>query len=293
MKFDKTFIAIRERGILDILDLALHVATDHFRALACLLVVGVLPWVVLDFWLLGWMIGDDDFSSYYYWCMFLLVVNQAHVGTTFMTRYLGQAMFAGKTSVKWTIGDVIKTTPYYYWIHGLWRMVVPAAVLGLLMHIEHYDETILVGSFLLPLCVFTGCAFRAFRPFVSEVLLLERTPISKKNPKLVHFSKRSKTLHGSASSDLFGRFMSVVFFLTPLFFSCYAMFVTIDGVLNLRANTEWSFAPYYWIAALWIIAGYAAVVRFLSYIDIRIRQEGWAVELRVRAEGQLLVDSLD
>ena len=71
------------------------------------------------------------------------------------------------------------------------------------------------------------------------------------------------------------------------------MFVTIDGVLNLRANTEWSFAPYYWIAALWIIAGYAAVVRFLSYIDIRIRQEGWAVELRVRAEGQLLVDSLD
>jgi len=36
--------------------------------------------------------------------------------------------------------------------------------------------------------------------------------------------------------------------------------------------------------SMWIVAGYFTVVRFLSYLDLRIRREGWEVELRVRAE---------
>ena len=36
--------------------------------------------------------------------------------------------------------------------------------------------------------------------------------------------------------------------------------------------------------AMWLVATYIAVVRFLSYLDLRIRNEGWEVELRLRAE---------
>ncbi|MFK7770093.1 MAG: hypothetical protein AB8B55_22985 [Mariniblastus sp.] len=292
MKFDKTFIAIRERGILDILDLALHVATDHFRALACLLLIGVAPWLLFDFWLIGHLIHLEEMSGVYFWGMFLLVANQAQIGTTFMTRYLGQAMFAGKTTVAWTVRDVLKTTPYFYWIHGLWRMVIPVALLGLGLRSRDPDMVYVIVGFWIPFFVAVGILFRSLRPFVSEVLLLERTPISKKSNQ-VHFAKRSSSLHGASSSELFGRFVSVGFFMIPLGFACYAMFVSIDSVLNLQSNSEFSLHGYYWVVALWIIAGYAAIVRFLSYIDIRIRQEGWAVELRIRAEGQTLVGSND
>jgi hypothetical protein len=40
--------------------------------------------------------------------------------------------------------------------------------------------------------------------------------------------------------------------------------------------------------AMWIVAGYFCVVRFLSYLDLRIRREGWEVELRMRAEAARL-----
>jgi hypothetical protein len=39
-----------------------------------------------------------------------------------------------------------------------------------------------------------------------------------------------------------------------------------------------------WPIAIWIVLGYFAVVRFLCYLDLRIRHEGWEVELLMRAE---------
>jgi hypothetical protein len=35
---------------------------------------------------------------------------------------------------------------------------------------------------------------------------------------------------------------------------------------------------------IWIVIGFFAVVRFLCYLDLRIRREGWEVELAMRAE---------
>ena len=38
------------------------------------------------------------------------------------------------------------------------------------------------------------------------------------------------------------------------------------------------------LSVLWLVLGGFAVVRYLSYLDLRIRREGWEVELLVRAE---------
>ena len=43
--------------------------------------------------------------------------------------------------------------------------------------------------------------------------------------------------------------------------------------------------------ALWITAMYLTVVRFLSYLDLRIRYEGWEVELRMRAEANRMAEA--
>jgi hypothetical protein len=41
-------------------------------------------------------------------------------------------------------------------------------------------------------------------------------------------------------------------------------------------------------AAMWLVVGFTTVVRFLSYLDLRIRHEGWEVELLMRAEAMRL-----
>ncbi len=38
------------------------------------------------------------------------------------------------------------------------------------------------------------------------------------------------------------------------------------------------------VSAFWLVMAYFTVVRFLSYLDQRIRAEGWEVELLLRAE---------
>jgi hypothetical protein len=294
VKFDKTFIAIRQRNVLEIFDLALHVSRVHFRSLFWLLVIGALPWIALDIALTYWMMGDFDYPLTYYWVMVLLVVNQAQVGTSFMTYYLGQAMFVGQPGIWEVVKSVIKSSSFFIWVHGGLRMVIPAVLVALMLDDSSVDALLATTLFFLPGVVIIGLMVRAFRPFVSEILLLERTPIRKKKSlNQIYFGRRSNSLHGANGSELFGRFITSILFGVPLAFSCYSMFIIIDSSLNIRANSETTYAPYYFAISLWIVAGFMSIVRFLSYIDIRIRQEGWAVELRMRAEGLRLQEAFE
>jgi hypothetical protein len=45
---------------------------------------------------------------------------------------------------------------------------------------------------------------------------------------------------------------------------------------------------FYLPLSAWLVAGYLAVVRFLQYLDLRIRREGWEIELQLRAEAARL-----
>ena len=58
MKFDQTYIAIRTRGILEILDLSLHVIRDHFRPLSVLWICGVLPCALANWYVTRWMMTE-------------------------------------------------------------------------------------------------------------------------------------------------------------------------------------------------------------------------------------------
>ncbi len=42
----------------------------------------------------------------------------------------------------------------------------------------------------------------------------------------------------------------------------------------------------------WLVVGYLTVVRFLAYLDLRIRREGWEVELMMRNEAARLTRQL-
>ena len=75
----------------------------------------------------------------------------------------------------------------------------------------------------------------------------------------------------------------------------WCCFCSVWCSLILLANLlldQWEGDPLvytlYYPLALWTVLGFFAVVRFLGYLDLRIRREGWEVELMMRAEGARL-----
>ena len=88
MQLAKTQIAIRERSILEILDLALHIIRDHAVQLMMALAIGVLPFVVLNHWLFGWMSDVEygvTFPFAYVWTSILVITLEAQVATVFVS----------------------------------------------------------------------------------------------------------------------------------------------------------------------------------------------------------------
>jgi len=291
MDFSKTFISIRTRSAFQIYDLAILVCVEYFKPLIGLLAIGAFPFILLDCWLIGWLATDYKDFRFFYWVMFLLVVSQAQIATTFMTHYLGQAMFFGRPKISTTVKEVLRAGFYFHWLHGGVRMVVPVLIccffLSRSIELGAADRYLYLFLYLPGLVAF-GLAFRMFRPFVSEILLLEKTPLRSKNETVVCFQRRSTSLHyrQGAVDWLFGQ--GVVSLLLGLFLGLafYAGLLQLDKILNIQANSEWSYAAWYWLVALWLSVGFLCVARFLFYIDTRIRQEGWGVELRMRSESR-------
>lgn len=286
MKLDQTFIAIRERSIIEIFDLALQVSRQHFSRLIGLLLIGACPWILIDWFLIGWILNDrlvfQESAIAFYWIMMLLVVSQAQVGTTLVTYYLGQSMFIEQPTLMQTVRDTFWKPPVYWWLHGGLRLVFP--ILGLVFLVRSNEEALGAVAVFGTMAVATAVLVRAFRPYVTEILLLEKTPVRARGPGRINFARRSTNLH-NGGSDLFGRFITELFFLPLMFLAIYSALNLIDEAVALQSSWEFPLRSIYYSAALWITAGFAAVVRFLSYVDLRIRQEGWATELKMRAEG--------
>ena len=291
MDFNKTFISIRTRSAFQVYDLAILVCVEYFKPLIGLLVIGAFPFILLDCWIIGWLATDYKDFRYFYWVMFLLVLSQAQIATTFMTHYLGQAMFVGRPKISTTVKAVLRAGFYFHWLHGGVRMVIPVFIccyfLSQSMQVGGQERWVYLFLYL-PGLVLIGLSFRVFRPFVSEILLLEKTPVKSKGENVVCFHRRSASLHyrRGATDSLLSQMLASFFIGVFLGLAFDAGLLTLDNILNIQANSEWSYAAWYWLAALWLSVGFLCVARFLFYIDTRIRQEGWGVELQMRSESR-------
>ena len=60
--------------------------------------------------------------------------------------------------------------------------------------------------------------------------------------------------------------------------------ISIRGILT--GNWDWGLFSLLVLypLALWIVASTSVLMRYLNYLDTRIRLEGWEVELAIRAE---------
>ena len=294
MQLDNTRIAIRERSLLDTLDLALHVIRQYPRELLLTFLLAAVPLAVLNDYLLGWILDVEYREAFFYleeygavsrfwWSMTLLVFIEAPLASIFMTAFLGQAVFVDRPSYRQVFDDVRKMFWRLVWCQLLLRGILPFWWLVYL--IDRYDdfspgiEILGLGGLAL-----YASLLRAIRPFINEIVLLERNPLTARDPTAITIGRRSAQLHGPSGGDLFAKWMTTALIGTLLTGGVAVTFVFLSGVLL----NDWQPGPtmirFMYPVTMWIVAGYLSVVRFLNYLDLRIRHEGWEVELRLRAE---------
>lgn len=297
MQLDDTRIVVRERNFLDILDVSLHVMRTFSGPLALTFLVVAGPLFLLNELLIGWMsepaFEDDRLESTFrfWWAMSLLVFIEAQLASSLSTLFLGQAMFFREVSMRSVLADAIKLFPRVFVCQILLRGVLVALLLVLFIE-RHHEFTALIEFIGLPLLALGTMLLRSLRPFLSELVLLERNPLRSRNQTAMTVARRSASLHGVAAGDLFARWMGSVIVAMLLIVSLSAAFYVLSGVLfngwGLSAIWVRGLVP----LSMWVTAAYMAVVRYLSYLDLRIRNEGWEVELLMRAEAARLANQL-
>ncbi|HUY91665.1 MAG TPA: hypothetical protein VMV10_23185 [Pirellulales bacterium] len=271
MQLDKTRIAIRERSFPDILDLSLHVIRRHAAPLAVAFVAGAVPFAALNQWLLADFLQDFDIDNapsgwYFYWLL-VLIVWEAPLAAAPITLYLGQALFSEQPSAA-RLGK------------ELW------ASLPQLIFFQVVIRALLSVFFLFWPVIYWGW------PYLNEIILLERNPWRKRGLYGTSTATRSNNMHNRNRGELFSRWMGSLLIGAAIIAAIWAASWYLRLQLAYKLNFDQPMYTIYLPAALWLSLGYFAVVRFLSYLDLRIRTEGWEVELIMRAEGARLTRQL-
>jgi hypothetical protein len=258
MMYDRTLIEIRERSFLDLLDLAVVVIRARPLALGLAALAGVAPWAALNLWLLG----KPAFPPALWPALLVLETPWA---TAPLTLVLGDLMF-GKTPRPGRVVSALFTC-------------LPALLL-----------THVVVRGLLVLFVFAYPLMPAQNGFIDEVILLERESV-------YQVFRRARVLSRGAEGTLFMRWIGQIM-LGTIFALCFGMSAQTLSRALAGDELTWyrpglgDLADVYFQAGIWIAIAYFAVFRFLHYIDRRIRLEGWALELQLKALGRALKEKL-
>ena len=296
MKLDQTRIAVRERGGLDTFDLTFHVLCSFAGRLIPALMIGIVPFAVLDYFLVGWMDEQLEFAVEgpplrYLWSYSMLVFFQGPAATIFGVAYLGGAVFRQDKSVGHVVREVLSVFPGFFLCQIFLRGTLLASVIPLVVY-RGEPNGFLEGFVVFVMAVYVAF-MRALRPFVNEIVVLERNPLFSRSPTAMTVNRRSSNLHNPSGGDLFahwlGSILVAVMLSQILFWSLFMLRMVMVGNMNpLSPFCLHGLFPF----ALWTTVAFMGVNRFLSYLDLRIRQEGWEVELLMKAESNRLHEKL-
>lgn len=293
MQLDRTHVVVRLRTMSEIGDLAL-VMIRRYPGSCAAFAAGASIWALANAILLGWIpIGEYQFGledeeafpeilRYVLW-MAVLVVLQTPAAGVLMTSYLGQAVFEETPDRHAIVKETRRHVWRWLWVLGVKRFAFPTM---LLLILRWGTSGSLFWDATVPLVILgTTMLVRAYRPFLPEILLLERCPLKADTEAAITVSKRSHSLHRPVSGDMSGRFLAISFVMVGMFLSLFYSLMFARGIITgLWNSLDLVVLLVIYPLSLWLVAGLSVLIRFLVYLDTRIRLEGWEVELAVQAE---------
>ena len=294
MQLDHTAIAIRERSVLEILDLSLHVARKYLGPLTVVFTIGIAPFFIFNRLLLGFLVDVDprDYSAIEYsmrmWryvnVVWMLTVLQAPLATSLAITWLGKTVFADPPTLRQTLKDTFASWGPLFLCQGIVRCSLVAPLIAYLC-IAADEESAGELPLLIMMLLVVGLV-RGLRPFLPEIILLEKNPLRGKSA--ITINKRNSALHSAASGRLFVTGMTTTMLTSWLAFVLFYTLLFFQGVMLNSWQLNQTMLLYCLPASIWLCVMLFTVFRFLYYLDLRIRQEGWAVELRMRSEAAKL-----
>jgi hypothetical protein len=249
--------------------------------------LGVIPAMVVNALLL-WILdpfqawSSLDWTVYWFLIVYLTWVESPIVMGPLVV-FLGASLFRQPMTWRLALKEVAQKLGRQLIVHGLARTHLFWLALVLIGYAGHSEVTFY--SFLLIGSLF-GSIFWLFRPYIDQIIFLERLTLLEKHDHPMTIRKRSSILHHWDSGGVFIESIVNIVLVAVVFFAVYGLclwgyyWVTFNTVTQDWFGWSW-FALAWWCAMI-----VATVFRFLGYLDARIRSEGWELDLRVRREAE-------
>lgn len=255
MALDRTLVQVRERPLLDVLDLGFVVLRARPAALIGAALAGIAPFAALNLWVFR---PAHEVTPP---AILALLTFEAPLATAPLTVVLGSLMFGGRPRPRQVAASLA-------------RGAIPVLLFSALLR-----TALLFTVALAPVVPM-------YLPFPSEVGLLERT-------RFWRVPGRSAALGSDRRGEL--AILALMELGLGGAFAASAWIgggTLVRAVLGEQPRWDvpdgLDLADPRFQLAFWAAATFFAVARFLLYIDQRIRLEGWEVELRLRAVGRAL-----
>lgn len=251
MRLENVQLAIRPRSILECLDVAFLFCGRNWLGLLLASAAGIVPIAIVNYWIFK----NPEFTGY---LGYLLLTMETPWATLLLTLYLGQITFARRFSLKRAVHDFFRSfgnmLSYQVIIRGI------CLVFGITAPV------VFVGMY-----------------YLNEIILLEQTPIART------WSRRTAMNTRALGNILSLRMIDAIVLVCGT--TILAMVLRAISQLwedHVAFDPELFFEGVFEIdwqiqTAFWLVIVFLTVFRFVSYLDCRIRREGWDVELKLRA----------
>lgn len=245
-------VQIRERPMVDVLDLATVVVRRRPGSLGLAALAGIGPFAAFNAWIFHVVPEIAPGIPLFLWIL------EAPLATAPLTVVLGGLMFDRRPTAGRVAATIARAAVPLIVVHGVLRIVL---------------------FFLIP----------SRLAFANEVILLERG-------RWWTVIRRGGDLCSGRAGELF---LLGLLQLALVYLFALVSYVGTGRILQavLAEGLTWdtpegsAFSGLRFQLPIWLVVAFFAVVRFLTYIDQRIRLEGWEVELRLRAAGQALEEA--